>query len=149
MIKMIRGVFGLPVNGIVVAKDKNSEPFSASEEQEKRLVERGFAEYVDGVDTLTPIGFDEIPEGDALEDDSNELPELPEGVTAIPEYSEDMKQSELREIGAMCGLTFKVGMTKKEMVAALDAHIEANMVEGDALEDDEEAPEFDALEAVQ
>ena len=140
MIKMIRGVFGLPVNGIVVPKDKNSEPFNASEEQEARLVKRGFAVYVDsveGADDSAPIDFDE-------------LPELPEGVTAIPEYNEDMKQSELREIGAMCGLTFKVGMTKKEMVAALDAHIEANMVDGEDFdEDDEEAPEFDASEAVQ
>lgn len=144
MIKMIRGVFGLPVNGIVKAMDKNSPPFEASAEQEKRLVERGFAEYVDGVDTSAPIGFDETPP-----EEFEELPELPEGVTAIPEYSEDMKQSELRKIGEMCGLTFKVGMTKKEMVAALDAHIEANMVEGDEFEEEDESPEFDASEAVQ
>ena len=146
MIKMIRGVFGLPVNGIVKAMDKDSEPFSASKEQEKRLVERGFAVYVGDAEPST------APEGDALDDEANELPELPEGVTAIPEYNEGMKQSELREIGAMCGLTFKVGMTKKEMVAALDAHIEANMVEGDALDDEEEedeTPTFDASEAVQ
>lgn len=140
MIKMIRSTFGLPVNGIVKPMDKNSGPFCTSEENEKRLVERGYAVYVDsveGADDSAPSGFDE-------------LPELPEGVTAIPEYNEDMKQSELREIGAMCGLTFKVGMTKKEMVAALDAHIEANMVEGEDFdEDDEEAPEFDASEAVQ
>lgn len=140
MIKMIRGTFGLPINGIVKPMDKNSGPFCTSKELEERLVKRGNAVYVDsveGVDNSAPIGFDE-------------LPELPEGVTAIPEYSEDMKQAELREIGAMCGLTFKVGMTKKEMVAALDAHIEANMVEGaDFDEVDEEAPEFDASEAVQ
>ena len=148
MIKMIRGTYGLPVNGIVKPMNKNSGPFCTSEEEEKRLVKRGNAVYVDsveGADDSAPIGFDETPP-----QSFDELPELPEGVTAIPEYSEDMKQTELREIGAMCGLSFKVGMTKKEMVAALDAHIEANMVEGaDFDEDDEESPEFDASEAVQ
>ena len=145
MIKMIRGRFGWPQeDGSVKPMDKDSGAFSASKEQEERLVRDGFAVYVDGVDTSAPIGFDETPP-----EEFEELPELPEGVTAIPEYSEDMKQSELREIGAMCGLSFKVGMTKKEMVAALDAHIEANTVEGDELEEEDEAPEFDASEAVQ
>ena len=148
MIKMISGVFGLPqADGSVKPMDKNSKPFSTSKELEKKLVEKKRAVYVDtveDVDTSAPIGFDETPP-----EEFEELPELPEGVTAIPEYSEDMKQSELREIGAMCGLTFKVGMTKKEMVAALDAHIEANTVEGDELEEEDDSPEFDASEAVQ
>jgi hypothetical protein len=143
MIKMIRGVFGLPVNGIVKAMDKNSGPFEAGAEQEARLIRLGLAVRVDGgepahaetVDTSTPIGFDETPP-------------LPEGVTAIPEYSVDMKATELREIGAMCGLSFKVGMKKTEMVAALDAYVEANMVD-DEDEDGEPAPAFDASEAVQ
>lgn len=144
MIQMIRGVFGLPVNGIVKAMDKNSGAFEAGAEQEERLVRLGLAvkvETVEGepapgndetVDTETPIGMDEMPP-------------LPEGVTGIPEYSVDMKATELREIGAMCGLTFKVGMSKAEMVAALDKHIAENTVEE---EDSEPAPVFDAAEAV-
>lgn len=94
-----------------------------------------------GVIGADPIGFDEQPP---------ELPELPDGVTAIPEYSEDMTAKELRDIGKLCGLTFKAGITKKEMVDALDAHIEANMVEGElGAPGDELAPSFDAAEAVQ
>lgn len=151
MIKMIRGVFGLPVNGIVKAVDKNYGPFEAGAEQEARLIRLGLAVRVEEgepatVDTDAPIGFDETPPEDFTED-GDELPELPDGVIGIPEYNEDMKASELREIGAMCGLTFKVGMSKKDMVAALDAHIEANMVD-DEDEDGEPAPEFDAAEAV-
>ena len=141
MIKMIRGVFGLPVNGIVKPMDKNSDPFEAGAEQEARLIRLGLAVRVDGepvnaetVDTDAPIGFDEMPP-------------LPEGVTAIPEYSVDMKATDLREIGAMCGLTFKVGMSKKDMVAALDAHFEAEPAED--VDADEDAPVFDAAEAVQ
>lgn len=156
MIKMIRGVFGLPVNGIVKAMDKNSGPFEAGAEQEARLIRLGLAVRVetgepapvdepveDETTSDAPIGFDETPPDDFDEDGD----ELPDGVIGIPEYNEGMKPSELREIGAMCGLTFKVGMTKKEMVAALDAHIEANMVD-DEDEDGEPAPEFDAAEAV-
>lgn len=82
--------------------------------------------------------------------------ELPEGVTAIPVYNEDMKADELRAIGELCGLTFKKSMSKAEMVAALDAHIEANTVEGVEVNEDgeitvadEDAPTFDATEAVQ
>lgn len=141
MIKMVAGVFGLPIgNGIVERKTKDSEPFNASAEQEARLVKLGLARYVDAPVPAEPIGFDETPDEDA------KLPELPDGVVGIPEYSVDMKAAELREIGALCGLTFKVGMTKAEMVAALDKHIEENTVVDET--PDEDAPTFDAAEAV-
>ena len=142
MIKMVAGVFGLPVgNGIVERKTKDSEPFTASAEQEARLVKLGLARYVDApAEAAEPIGFDETP------DEGAELPELPDGVVGIPEYSVDMKAAELREIGALCGLTFKVGMSKADMVAALDKHIEENTVDDETPDDD--APTFDAAEAV-
>lgn len=142
MIQIIAGVYGRPMpDGTVKAMDKNSEPFEGTPEQEERLIRLGLAVHVnDG----TPIGFDETP---PVED-------LPEGVIEIPEYSTKNTATELREIGKLCGLTFKVGMSKAEMVAALDAHIDANMVDGvdfdeDDVEDDgEPAPSFDASEAV-
>ena len=143
MIKMIAGVFGLPVtdeNGRkrVQAMGVNSGPFSADPAQEKRLVDMKLAVYV----KAPTLVDDETPDEDA---------KLPDGVTGIPEYSVDMKATELREIGALCGLTFKVGMTKAEMVAALDKHIEEHSVDGFTVDDetpDEDAPTFDASEAV-
>lgn len=140
MIQMKTGTFGLPVNGIVKAMTKDSGPFKASKEQEARLVKLGLAVYVDE----EPIGFDETPD------------DLPDGVTGIPEYSIDNTANELREIGKLCGLTFKVGMTKADMVAALDAHIAENTVDGVevnedgeiAVAEDEDAPTFDASQAV-
>ena len=140
MIQMKAGTFGLSVNGYVKAMTKESGPFVASEEQEARLVKLGLAVYVD-----------KAPEQD------DDLSELPSGVSGIPEYSTNNTVAELREIGKLCGLTFKVGMTKSEMVAALDAHIEANTVEGVEIDedgevaesDDEDAPTFDAAEAVE
>lgn len=137
MIKMIAGVFGLPVNGVVKAMDKNSDAFTASPEQEARLVRMGLAEYVtDG----TPIGFDEAPD-DLTEAEALETP------------LEDMSAKELRALGKEYGLTFKVGMSKAEMVAALDAHIAENIADGVEIDEDEaadeDAPTFDASEAVQ
>lgn len=138
MIQMKAGTFGLPVNGSVKAMTKDSGPFKASEEQEARLVKLGLAVYV----------------GEAPKQGDN-LPDLPDGVVGIPEYSTENTAAELREIGKLCGLTFKVGMTKAEMVEALDAHIAANTVDGVTVDEngeisvDEDAPTFDAAEAVE
>ena len=138
MIKMIRGVFGLPVNGIVKAMDKNSGAFEAGAEQEERLVRLGLAVKVeDGepapaetVDTTDPIGMDETP---------------PEEISEERPMEEVYSAKELREIGKQHGLNFKVGMTKKEMADAIIA-AQSEEVED---EDGEPAPVFDASEAVQ
>ena len=144
MIKMIRGVFGLPVNGIVKAMDNKSGAFNAGAEQEERLVRLGLAVKVEAadsepapvetVDTDTPIGMDEMPPEDFDEAEADEeIVDL-----------ESMSVKELREIGKQYGLTFKVGMTKPEMIQAIvDAQAEAVEVE-----DGEPAPVFDAAEAV-
>lgn len=159
MIQMICGVFGLPVTvgerKTVKAMDKDSGPFEAGEEQEKRLVALGIAEYVYDA---TPIGFDETPPVDPNADSDEETGEetgeddieLPAGVIEIPEYSVDLTAAQLREIGKLCGLEFKPNMKKQDMVDALDAHIAANMVDGAEIDEDGElAPVFDASEAVQ
>ena len=163
MIQMICGVFGLPVTDgdrkTVKAMDKDSGPFNAGEEQEKRLVALGIAEYVYDA---PPIGFDETPPVDPNADHDEETGEnhdeetgaddedLPVGVIEIPEYSVENTAEQLREIGNLCGLEFKPNMKKQDMVDALDAHIAANMVDGAEIDEDGElAPVFDASEAVQ
>ncbi len=45
MIKMIAGVYGYREGGIIMPKDKNSEPFSLDSEREAELVARGVAVY--------------------------------------------------------------------------------------------------------
>ena len=45
MIKMIAGVYGYKEGGIIMPKDKDSEPFSLKPEREAELVERGIAVY--------------------------------------------------------------------------------------------------------
>ena len=158
MIQMIAGVYGLAVkqpNGKtrVVAKGPEDGPFSVTPEREAELVGKGLARYVQ---ENPPHVEDEQPvyeENEApVEEDGAPVgfDEMPVEGIAIPEYSESMKAAELREIGAEFGLSFKVGMTKAEMVAALDAYFEEMAeAEGDETEDDgEPAPDFDASEAV-
>nr|DAW23109.1 MAG TPA: endoplasmic reticulum chaperone [Caudoviricetes sp.] len=47
MIKMIKGTYGLKVNGVVEAMTKRSAPFSLSAEREAELVKAGVAAYVE------------------------------------------------------------------------------------------------------
>lgn len=137
MIEMICGTYGHYINGHVVARTKDSGPFDTAPEREAELVALGFARYVDYNDA--PIGFDETP------------PEPVEDATPVPEYSTENTAKELREIGKVCGLNFKIGMSKAEMVEALDAFFDATMTdeepEGEP-DDGETAPAFDATEAV-
>lgn len=135
MIKIICGVYGYCVeheNGAVsvIPKDKNSAPFSIDPKREAELVAAGVAEYVTDYDDA-PVGFDEQPPEVLLS--SN-----------IPEYNASMSAAKLREIGKDCGLTFKVGMSKADMVSELDAFFD------EASEHCEDTPPtFDATEAVQ
>lgn len=144
MIRMIRGVFGLPVNGIVKAMDKNSGAFEAGTEQEERLVRLGLAvkvedgdntaTHVETVDTTAPIGFDETPPADFSEAEAVEEPVDLKSLTA----------KELRELGKEYGLSFKATDKKVDMIQAItEAQAEA------VVHDGEPAPVFDAAEAVQ
>ena len=139
MIKIVRGVYGfVDKDGIVRPKTEADEPFELLQEQEARLVNLGVAQYVGTVkDTQEPeevegeqepIGFDETPAAEIT----------------LSEYS----VKELREIGKEYGLTFKVGMTKDDMVKAIEA-AEAELDNDAEDEDSEPAPVFDASEAVQ
>ena len=138
MIRMTSGVYGSKD-----PKRPDDGPFELPAEQEARLVARGVAKYVDAPAAAdhAPIGFDETPEAPGLSD-------LPEDVTPIPEYHTGMTAKELRDIGKLCGLTFKVGMSKEEMVAALDEHIQENTVDPDEPEEVDDAPTFDPADAV-
>lgn len=144
MIKIIKGVYGHLINGVVKPKTSADEPFELTEAQEARLVNLGVAVYVDGGRTA-----------------------LPEDVQLV-DWNVNMKASELRAIAKDMGLTFPVGTTKTEMVAAMDKFVAENAAEdgADALAESEgdpigfdetppedyeteDAPTFDAAEAVE
>ena len=128
MIQIVHGVYGyMDPDGIVRPKTAADEPFELTPEQEARLVRLGVAEYV----RSTPPQPVE-PEAPIQEENTHSL--------------SDLSAKELRELGKDYGLTFKVGMSKVEMVQAIE-EAEAGLHAGD--DDSEPAPVFDASEAVQ
>lgn len=153
MIKIVRGVYGFKdEDGIVRPKTAADEPFALQPAQEERLVRLGVAEYVGIVeeeqvddteqqgieDEQGPIGFDEIPPEDFVEDEAEAMEEIVD--------LETLSGKELRELGKDYGLTFKANTKKADMIAAItEAQNEVALAE----DDDEPAPVFDATEAVQ
>lgn len=128
MIQIINGVYGyVDKDGIVRPKTEADAPFELTPEQESRLVRLGVAKYVRN----TPPQPVE-PEVSVQEENTHSL--------------SDLSAKELRELGKDYGLTFKVGMSKAEMVQAIE-EAEAGLHAGD--DDNEPAPVFDASEAVQ
>ena len=124
-IKITAGVFGWN-HGTYELVKAGAPPIEVDDALAQRLVTKGVAEYV----TSSAVA---------------ETPDLPDGVVGIPEYSTRNTVKELQEVAALCGITFEEGMTKAQMVEILDKHIEENSVEADP----EDAPTFDAAEAVQ
>lgn len=57
--------------------------------------------------------------------------QLPEDVEAVPEYSVEDSKEKLLEIAAQLGVEVKKTASKAQIVAALDAEIEANTVDGE------------------
>lgn len=132
MIRIVKGVYGyLDKDGIVRPKTEADAPFSLLPEQEARLVRLGVAQYMGNVNPA--------PAEDALPEET--VAEAPTGERLLT----DMSAKELRELGKDYGLTFKVGISKAEMVQA----IEEAENELDTVQDGEPAPVFDASEAVQ
>lgn len=139
MIHIIRGVYGYQdKDGIVRTKTEADPPFELLPEQEARLVRLGVAEYVGKVKSA--------PVADAEEEESAEDQETEGEEAATDTFSlADLSVKELREIGKEYGISFKVGISKAEMVKAIE-EAEAQL---DVEEDGESAPVFDAAEAVQ
>lgn len=160
MIKIIAGVYGYKENGIILPKDKDSEPFSLDPEREAELVAQGVAEYANVIiqeaelepepettgaeqqpaeDPEEPEAEepeqDLEPEADGDEDPQNEKPEK-------PEYSDKMRLTELQALARAYGLDAQNMRTKAEVIKLLDYYF--------AEEDDTEAPPaFGAMDPVE
>jgi len=90
MIKIIRGAYGfIDENGAVSPKTAKDDAFSASEDEEARLVNLGVAEYVNGKPRK---------EAKPSEDDIDEIAEdNPDG---IPEDNPDEEESKAKKKAA-------------------------------------------------
>ena len=123
MIKIIKGSYGMRVKNLIVAVPAGSDPIQLSKEQEERLVRLGVAVYVTEQDNVVeqPIEDSDEAQGDEI-------------VDALPEYNENMKLTELKEIAKAYGIDASSMKSKKEVIEAIDAaHDELPEVDVDAL----------------
>lgn len=130
MIKMISGVYGYrDTDGTIKPKTSKDPPFSLPDEEERRLVRLRVAEYSNtpGEDTpgsgaATPGGGVEVTgEGDTPTGGDGGAEGL-ESVLEKPAYSANTSFDDLKELLSLCGIKFKVGMSKAGMIAALDEY---------------------------
>ena len=158
MIKIIAGVYGYKENGIILPKDKDSEPFSLDPEREAELVAQGVAEYANVIIPEAelepePAGAEQQPAEDPAEPEAEEPeqdlePEAdgdedPQSEKAEkPEYSDKMRLTELQALAGAYGLDAQNMRTKAEVIKLLDDYFTE--------EDDTEAPPaFGAMDPVE
>lgn len=140
MIKIIKGVYGyMDKNGCVKPKTEKDGPFALSEEQEARLVRLGVAVYV----------------GEPDKDPDQEKDQEPGHLDH--EQLGELTNAQLKELAEEMGIDTKKLTTKAKLIEAITA---AEVIPGpaedgeeetedDAEDDGEQAPTFDATEAVQ
>lgn len=121
-IKIIGGRYGyISPNGVFFVKTENSAPFEVDDKEADRLIKRGVAEIVRESGKHPEIDDETSWAGSNPTDEENAAGGENEGVFA---YDENTSVKELREIGKKCGLSFPVGVTKANMIAALDEYFE-------------------------
>lgn len=144
MIKMIAGVYGYKEGGIIMPKDKDSEPFSLEPEREAELVARGIAEYANLIipdeepKEDSQNGDDSQDDEDSQNGDSSQNDE--DGQKQKPEYSEKMKLPDLQALAASYGLDAQKMRAKAEVIKLLDEYFK---------DDNEQPPSFGAMDPVE
>lgn len=131
-IKIVNGVYGHKPAGskFIDPKRTGDPPFEVEDARAAQLVAIKVAEYADIEEKQVLKEVATPPEGSEQTGTGVNMPNGESGsngegnVQEKPEYNIDMKATELREIMDNCQLTYKVGMSKADMVAALDAYFE-------------------------
>lgn len=123
MIKIVKGVYGKRDGNVITPVTEADGPFCLDADKEKRLVDLGVAVYVTEQDDVV----EQPGEGsDETQDD--------EIVDEFPEYNEEMKLSELKDVAKVYGIDASSMRSKKEVIEAIDAaRDELPDVDADAL----------------
>lgn len=124
MIEIIKGSYGMKVNGFIVPVTEKDGPISLDKEKEERLVRLKVAKYVDANETAEGSAVagtddhkleDQTETAGADETDSDSVDE------ELPAYSEDMKLDELKAVAEKYGVDASKARSKKEVIAAIEA----------------------------
>jgi len=124
MIQIIKGTFGYYNGRKVIPITEADGPQKFDDELEARLVKEGVAKYIGEQDepASTNTAADEAPE-----------------------YDEDMKLDELKEVAARYGVDASAMRKKADVIAAIEA---AKAEQPDDGTDDEEPPQIGAADPV-
>lgn len=115
-VRIIFGTYGYHDGYSIDAKTRNSEPFELDDAEAERIVSLGVAEYTDEANDIAVA--------------------TPASDNNAHEYSVNSSVSDLRALAKSVGITFKIGTTKEDMVAALDEYFK----------NDEDMPDMSAAD---
>ncbi|EEV02715.1 hypothetical protein ROSINTL182_05337 [Roseburia intestinalis L1-82] len=96
MIKIIAGVYGYKENGIILPKDKDSEPFSLDPEREAELVTQGVAEYANVI--IPEAELEPEPETAGAEQQPAEDPAEPEAEEPEQDWSRKLTETKILRV---------------------------------------------------
>ena len=133
MIQIIKGTFGYYNGRKVIPITEADGPQKFDDELEARLVKEGVAKY---------IGEQTVP---APVDDADESASTNTAADEAPEYDEDMKLDELKEVAERYGVDASAMRKKADVIAAIEA---AKAEQPDDGTDDEEPPQIGAADPV-
>lgn len=131
-IKIKRGGCGITYkdeNGVLrhALKTAEHEPFFCDDAQASRLVRLGVAEIVGEAEGETRKRSEGSEEGKLQPEERIAVEETAGDSDDRPYYSVGSDVKELRKIAKDVGVTLKVGMSKRDMVKALDAYFDEQM----------------------
>lgn len=139
MIQIIKGTFGYYNGRKVIPITEADGPQKFDDELEARLVKEGVAKYIG-----EPGETAEQP-APAPGDDADEPASTNTAADEAPEYNEDMKLDELKEVAARYGVDASAMRKKADVIAAIEA---AKAEQPDDGADDEEPPQIGAADPV-
>ena len=128
MIQIIKGTFGYYNGRKVIPITEADGPQKFDDELEARLVKEGVAKYIG-----------------APGDDADEPASTNTAADEAPEYNEDMKLDELKEVATRYGVDASAMRKKADVIAAIEA---TKAEQPDDGADDEEPPQIGAADPV-
>ncbi len=142
MIEIIAGTFGYYNGRKVIPITKEDGPQQFDPELEARLVKQGVAKYV-GEQPAAPTPAEKPEQEPEAAPETGDAP-------VDPEYDEDMKLDELKEVAAAYGVDASAMRKKADVIAAIEeAKAAADEAADDGQSDDgEEPPQIGAADPV-
>lgn len=142
MIEIIAGTFGYYNGRKVIPITKEDGPQQLDPELEARLVKQGVAKYV-GEQPAAPTPAEKSEQEPEAAPETGDAP-------VDPEYDEDMKLDELKEVAAAYGVDASAMRKKADVIAAIEeAKAAADEAADDGQSDDgEEPPQIGAADPV-